>query len=118
MLSLRLLHAGNLPAILQGWRINDPCAGGGVIPYIPARVADLARFLPGQKPEFVVAQSAARGSGQGVKRSAMSGWTMPSGAMVQSHESFTDRFAGSGVELHSAESLIFAGGSDDATAGE
>lgn len=48
MVSLRLLDAANLPAILHGWRINDPGAGGGVVPDIPARVADLARFLPGK----------------------------------------------------------------------
>ena len=48
MVSPRLLHAGNLPANLPGWRINDPGAGGGVVPDIPARVADLARFLPGK----------------------------------------------------------------------
>ena len=40
----------------------------------------------------------------------MSVWTMPSGAMVQSHESFTHPFAGSGLEVHGTEGSIFARG--------
>jgi 1,5-anhydro-D-fructose reductase (1,5-anhydro-D-mannitol-forming) len=48
--------------------------------------------------------------GQGVEDSAMSVWTMPSGAMVQSHESFTHPFAGSGLEVHGTEGSIFARG--------
>jgi 1,5-anhydro-D-fructose reductase (1,5-anhydro-D-mannitol-forming) len=48
--------------------------------------------------------------GQGVEDSAMSVWTMPSGAMVFSHESFTHAFAGSGLEVHGTEGSIFAAG--------
>lgn len=40
----------------------------------------------------------------------MSVWTMPSGAMVMSHESFTHPFAGSGLEVHGTEGSIFAEG--------
>ena len=40
----------------------------------------------------------------------MSVWTMPSGAMVLSHESFTHPFAGSGLEVHGTEGSIFAKG--------
>lgn len=40
----------------------------------------------------------------------MSVWTMPSGAMVFSHESFTHPFAGSGLEVHGTEGSIFARG--------
>jgi 1,5-anhydro-D-fructose reductase (1,5-anhydro-D-mannitol-forming) len=40
----------------------------------------------------------------------MSVWTMPSGAMVLSHESFTHPFAGSGLEVHGTEGSIFATG--------
>ena len=40
----------------------------------------------------------------------MSVWTMPSGAMVQSHESFTHPFAGSGLEVHGDKGSIFARG--------
>ena len=110
VLSLRIFHAVHLPVSLQGWRINDPGAGGGVIPDITVHDADVARFLLGEDPVTVVAQMGVSGMGQGVEDSAMSVWTMPSGAMVQSHESFTHPFAGSGLEVHGTEGSIFARG--------
>ncbi|MBC2774579.1 Gfo/Idh/MocA family oxidoreductase [Rhizobium sp. AQ_MP] len=108
VLSLRLHHAVFLPPHLQGWRINAPDAGGGVIPDITVHDADVARFLLGEDPVSVVAQMTASGLGEGVEDSAMSVWTMPSGAMVMSHESFTHPFAGSGLEVHGTEGSIFA----------
>ncbi|MDQ2064946.1 Gfo/Idh/MocA family oxidoreductase [Xinfangfangia sp. CPCC 101601] len=110
VLSLRIFHAVHLPPHLQGWRITDPGAGGGVIPDITVHNADVARFLLGEDPQEVVAQMAASGLGQGVEDSAMSIWSMPSGAMVFSHESFTHPFAGSGLEVHGTEGSIFARG--------
>ncbi|WP_370660310.1 Gfo/Idh/MocA family protein [Peteryoungia algae] len=108
VLSLRLHHAVHLPPHLQGWRINAPDAGGGVIPDITVHDADVARFLLGEDPVAVVAQMASSGLGEGVEDSAMSVWTMPSGAMVMSHESFTHPFAGSGLEVHGTDGSIFA----------
>ncbi|GAB1362558.1 1,5-anhydro-D-fructose reductase [Rhodobacter sp.] len=110
VLSLRIFHAVHLPPNLQGWRITDPAAGGGVIPDITVHNADVARFLLAEDPATVVAQMAASGMGQGVEDSAMSVWAMPSGAMVFSHESFTHPFAGSGLEVHGTEGSIFARG--------
>jgi 1,5-anhydro-D-fructose reductase (1,5-anhydro-D-mannitol-forming) len=110
VLSLRLFHAVHLPPHLQGWRINDAGAGGGVIPDITVHDADVARFLLGETPVSVVAQMTASGMGQGVEDSAMSVWIMPSGAMVQSHESFTHPFAGSGLEVHGDKGSVFARG--------
>ena len=40
----------------------------------------------------------------------MSVWTMPSGAMVMSHESFTHAFAGTGIEVHGTAGSLFAQG--------
>ena len=108
VLSLRLHHAVFLPPHLQGWRINAPAAGGGVIPDITVHDADVARFLLGEDPVSVVAQMTSSGLGEGVEDSAMSVWVMPSGAMVMSHESFTHPFAGSGLEVHGTEGSIFA----------
>ena len=110
ILSLRIFHAVHLPPHLQGWRINAAEAGGGVIPDITVHDADVTRFLLGEDPETVVAQMTASGMGRGVEDSAMSVWTMPSGAMVMSHESFTHPFAGSGLEVHGTEGSIFARG--------
>lgn len=108
VLSLRIHHAVHLPAHLRGWRIDSPEMGGGVIPDITVHDADVARFLLGEDPQTVVAQMAVSGMGQGVEDSAMSVWTMPSGAMVMSHESFTHPFAGSGLEVHGTKGSIFA----------
>lgn len=110
ILSLRLFHAVHLPPNLQGWRINDPAAGGGVIPDITVHDADVARFLLEEDPVWVVAAMGASGMGRGVEDSAMSVWMMPSGVMVQSHESFTHPFAGSGLEVHGDQGSIFARG--------
>ncbi|MEM7295206.1 MAG: Gfo/Idh/MocA family oxidoreductase [Pseudomonadota bacterium] len=110
VLSLRIHHAVHLPPHLQGWRITEPAAGGGVIPDIAVHDADVVRFLLGEDPETVVAKMTASGMGQGVEDSSMSVWTMPSGAMVFSHESFTHPFAGSGLEVHGTEGSIFASG--------
>ncbi len=110
VLSARVFHAVHLPPHLQGWRINDAGAGGGVIPDITVHDADTIRFYLGEDPVEVVALAGASGMGAGVEDSVMSVWTMPSGAMVQSHESFTHPFAGSGVELHGTDGSIFGRG--------
>jgi 1,5-anhydro-D-fructose reductase (1,5-anhydro-D-mannitol-forming) len=110
VLSMRLHHAVHLPPHLQGWRINDAGAGGGVIADITVHDADTVRFHLGEDPVSVVAQSTASGMGQGVEDSCMSVWSMPSGAQVFAHESFTHAFAGTGLEIHGTEGSIFAQG--------
>lgn len=110
VLSVRVFHAVALPAHLQGWRINDAGAGGGVIPDIVVHDADTVRFHLGEDPAEVLAVAGNSGMGEGVEDSVMSLWTMPSGAMVQTHESFTHRFAGTGIELHGTEGSIIARG--------
>ncbi len=110
VLSLRIFHAVHLPPHLQGWRINDAGAGGGVIPDITVHDADVTRFVLDEDPQSVAAQMAASGMGDGVEDSVMSVWTMPSGAMVMAHESFTHPFAGSGLEVHGTDGSVFASG--------
>lgn len=110
VLSVRVFHAVHLPPHLQGWRIDDAGAGGGVIPDITVHDADTVRFYLGEDPVEVVAMAGASGMGQGVEDSVMSVWSMPSGTMVQAHESFTHPFAGSGVEIHGTEGSIFGRG--------
>lgn len=110
VLSVRVHHAVFLPPHLQGWRINDAGAGGGVIPDITVHDADTVRFLLGEDPAEVVACQGTTGMGAGVEDSVMSVWTMPSGAMVMAHESFTHRFAGTALEVHGTEGSLFARG--------
>ena len=110
ILSIRLFHAVHLPEHLRGWRINDASAGGGAILDITVHDADVVRFLTGEDPVDVVAQAGSSGMGTGVEDSAMSSWRMPSGVMVQSHESFTHPFSGTGLEIHGTKGSIFASG--------
>jgi 1,5-anhydro-D-fructose reductase (1,5-anhydro-D-mannitol-forming) len=110
VLSVRLHHAVFLPPHLQGWRINDAAAGGGVIPDITVHDADTLRYLLGEDPLSVVAEATSHGMGLGVEDSVMSIWAMPSGAMVFAHESFTHAHAGSGLEVHGTDGSIFARG--------
>jgi len=107
-LSVRVFHAVNLPEHLRGWRINNLSAGGGVIPDITVHDADTIRFHLGEDPTEVVAMAGSSGMGEGVEDSVMSVWSMPSGAMVQSHESFTHRFAETGIQVHGTKGSIYA----------
>ncbi|PZF75361.1 gfo/Idh/MocA family oxidoreductase [Aestuariivirga litoralis] len=110
VLSMRVHHAVHLPPHLQGWRLNDPAAGGGVIPDITVHDADTVRFHLGEDPVEVVAQMTQSGLGQGVEDSCMSVWSTPSGVQVFAHDSFTHRFAGCGLEIHGTEGSIFGRG--------
>lgn len=108
ILSVRVFHAVYLPRHLQGWRIDNPAAGGGVIPDITVHDADTVRFYLDDDPQEVVAIDSTGVMGQGVEDSVMSVWSMPSGIMVQTHESFTHAYAGSGIEVHGTEGSVVA----------
>ncbi len=108
VLSARVFHAVHLPEHLRGWRINDASAGGGVIPDITVHDADTIRFHLAEDPVDVVAKAGTSGMGEGVEDSVMSVWSIPSGAMIQTHESFTHAFAGTGIEFHGTDGSIFA----------
>lgn len=110
VLSVRVFHAVHLPPHLQGWRIDNPTAGGGVIADIVVHDADTVRFHLGEDPVDVVAIDGASGLGQGVEDSVMSVWTMPSGAMVQTHESFTHPHTTTGFEVHGTTGSVIGRG--------
>lgn len=110
VLSARVFHAVSLPDELRGWRVSDRAAGGGVIADIVVHDADTVRFHLGEDPVAVIAHAVASGLGQGVEDSVMSVWSMPSGATVQTHESFTHPFAGTGIEIHGTAGSILARG--------
>ncbi len=108
VLSIRVFHAVYLPDFLQGWRINNAEAGGGVIADIVVHDADTVRFYLEEDPKEVVAIEHSGTMGEGVEDSVMSVWNLASGIMVQTHESFTHSFAGTGVEVHGTAGSIVA----------
>jgi 1,5-anhydro-D-fructose reductase (1,5-anhydro-D-mannitol-forming) len=105
----RVFHAGFLPPHLQGWRINKPAAGGGVILDITVHDADTLRFLLGAEPVEAVAmsQQASLASGE-IEDGAMSVLRFSNDVLVQLHDAFTVKHAGTGLEIHGTEGSIVA----------
>ena len=110
VVAMRIFHAVHLPENLQTWRINNPQAGGGVILDIVVHDADTVRYLLGEDPVDVMAYAQHAGMAEAIEDGAMTIMRMPSGALVQSHESFVVPFAGTGLEVHGTKGSIFARG--------
>src|SRR5579871_4878254 len=64
----RVFHSVYLPPHLQGWRIQRPDAGGGVILDITVHDADTLRFVLDDEPTSVIAMTSHGGMGQGASR--------------------------------------------------
>ena len=108
-IAARVFHAVYLPSHLQGWRINNPAAGGGVILDITVHDADTLRFVLDDEPIDVVAQQQSAGMGEvGLEDAAMSVVRFGSGLLAQMHEAFTIRHAGTGLEVHGTEGSLIA----------
>jgi len=111
-LSVRVKHAVFLPPHLQGWRITNPAAGGGVILDITVHDADTLRFVLGEDPISATACARQAGiAGAGSQDPALADEVMgilrfPSGVMAQFHDAFTTRFAGTGFEVHGTEGSL------------
>jgi 1,5-anhydro-D-fructose reductase (1,5-anhydro-D-mannitol-forming) len=108
-MAARVFHAVYLPAHLQGWRIQRAEVGGGVVLDITVHDADTLRFVLDDDPVEVSAfvQSAGMAA-QGLEDGAMCIWRFRSGAIAQSHESFTVKYGGTGFEVHGSEGSLIA----------
>jgi 1,5-anhydro-D-fructose reductase (1,5-anhydro-D-mannitol-forming) len=106
-LAVRVFHSTYLPENLQGWRIQRPDAGGGVVLDITVHDADTLRFITGENPAAVSAfvQSAGM-AGAGMEDSALCLWRFPSGLLAHSHEAFTTKYAGTGLEVHGTDGSL------------
>lgn len=108
-IAARVFHSVYLPPHLQGWRIEKPEAGGGVVLDITVHDADTLRFVLGDDPVEVTALTQSSGmASAGLEDGAMCLWRFSSGAIAQSHEGFTTKFAGTGFEVHGSEGSLFA----------
>ena len=103
----RVFHAVYLPPHLQGWRINKPAAGGGVILDISVHDADTLRFLLDAEPTEAIAlsQQASLASGD-LEDGVMAVLRFDNGALAQLHDAFTVKHAGTGLEIHGTEGSI------------
>ncbi len=111
ILAVRVFHAVYLPPRLQGWRLDNPAAGGGVMLDITVHDADVLHFLLGRDAEEVTAISVAQGLGQGGLEDAVMGVIRFSGgALAQFHDAFTVAHAGTGLEIHGTEGSLIGQG--------
>src|SRR5690242_3556962 len=72
-LAVRVFHAVYLPPRLQGWRINAPASGGGVILDITVHDADTLRFVLQDEAVEVTALAAQQGLAAGMLEDAVMG---------------------------------------------
>ncbi len=105
----RVFHAVYLPQHLQGWRIKNPGAGGGVILDITVHDADTLRFVLGDEPESVSAMVSRAGMGEaGLEDGVMGVVRFAGGVLAQFHDAFTTRYATTGFEVHGEKGSLVA----------
>ena len=97
----RVFHAVHLPPHLQGWRIDRPAAGGGVILDISVHDADTLRFILGAEPvEAIGLSQSAYMAREGLEDGVMAVLRFDNDVLAQLHDAFTTPFAGTGIEIH------------------
>lgn len=97
----RVFHAVYLPPHLQGWRLDKPQAGGGVILDITVHDIDTLRFTLGSELVDVVGMSqSASMAKEGLEDGVMAVLRFANGVVAQVHDAFTVKHAGNGIEYH------------------
>lgn len=108
-LAARVFHAVYLPEHLQGWRLERPDAGGGVILDITVHDADTLRFVLDDDPVEAITFSQAAGMGKsGLEDGVMGVLRFKSGVIAQFHDAFTTKYAETGFEVHGSEGSLIA----------
>ncbi|CAN7492193.1 Gfo/Idh/MocA family oxidoreductase [Rhizobium sp. LjRoot98] len=108
-LAARVCHAGYLPPHLQGWRLDKPEAGGGVILDITVHDTDTLRFVLGDDPVEAVALGQYGGMAKaGLEDAAMGILRFKSGLIAQFHDGFTTKYAVTGFEVHGSDGSLIA----------
>ncbi|KQS88646.1 MULTISPECIES: Gfo/Idh/MocA family protein [unclassified Rhizobium] len=107
-LAARVCHAGYLPVHLQGWRLEKPEAGGGVILDITVHDTDTLRFVLGDDPIEAIAFGQYGGMAQaGLEDATMGALRFKSGLIAQFHDGFTTKYAVTSFEVHGSEGSLF-----------
>ena len=101
----RVFHAVQLPAHLQGWRVDAASAGAGVILDITVHDADTLRFVLGAEPVEAIAMSSASTAG-GADDGVMAVLRFDNGVLAQLHDAFNTPHAGTGIEIHGSKGSL------------
>ncbi|MDO9416135.1 Gfo/Idh/MocA family protein [Pararhizobium sp.] len=108
-LAARVCHAGYLPVHLQGWRLDNPAAGGGVILDITVHDTDTLRFVLGDDPVEAIAFGQNGGMAQlGLEDATMGVLRFKSGLIAQFHDGFTTKYAVTSFEVHGSDGSLLA----------
>lgn len=107
-LSARVFHAVYLPDYLQGWRLNKPSAGAGVVLDIVVHDIDTLRFVLNSEPTQVVSlsQHAGMATDDTVEDGNMAVFRFDDDLIAQVHTAFTVKYAGDGIEVHGSEGSL------------
>lgn len=106
---VQVSHAVYLPPHLQGWRLDKPDAGGGVVLDILVHDVDVLRFLLQAEPRRIHTSVAQIALGQGeVEDSAMSVIEFDGGLLAQAHQSFVARHAITRLHVLGTEGNLYA----------
>ena len=107
-LAARVFHAVYLPDYLQGWRLNNPAAGAGVVLDIVVHDIDTLRFVLDAEPNEVVSlsQHAGMATDDAVEDGNMAVFRFGNDLIAQVHTAFTVKYAGDGIEVHGSEGSL------------
>ena len=107
-LAARVFHAVYLPDYLQGWRLNKPSAGAGVVLDIVVHDIDTLRFVLNSEPTEVVSlsQHAGMATDDAVEDGNMAVFRFDDDLIAQVHTAFTVKYAGDGIEIHGSEGSL------------
>jgi len=106
---VQVSHAVYLPPHLQGWRLDKPDAGGGVVLDILVHDVDVLRFLLQAEPRRIHTSVAQVALGQGeVEDSAMSVIEFDDGLLAQAHQSFVAKHAITRLHVLGTEGNLYA----------
>lgn len=108
-IAARVFHAVYLRESLQGWRLDKPEAGAGVVLDIVVHDVDTLRFVLQAEPTEVVSLSQQFGMSAGsVEDGSMAVFRFDNGLIAQVHTAFTVPYAGNGFEVHGTEGSLIA----------